>query len=652
MNKNRHRTVFNAVRGLRMAVAETARALGKPNTVASTAAALTALALPAQAQIAADPAAPGSQRPTVLNAANGVPLVNITTPSAAGVSRNTYRQFDVGAQGVILNNSRTDAPTQLGGWVSGNPWLAAGGARVILNEVNSSQPSQLNGFVEVGGQRAEVIIANPAGINVNGGGFINASRATLTTGTPVMNAGALEGFRVQGGQVRVEGLGLDVSLSDHAAVLARAVAVNAGIWANVLTVVTGVNDVSADASRVTSRAAAGVAPAFALDVAALGGMYAGKIRLVGTEAGLGVNQAGLIDAQGPLTLDVNGWLGQSAGARLYGDGVSIRAQGVRNKDGAVIAARDSLSIVAGAIHNTEGALLLSAGDMALSASERIENRSASIEALGNLSITTPVLVNANDHITHTVVSDATTHHTVYHTPAGALDSADVAWSTTKPYVFFTNDYDLFQRPWLLPKTSAYADPAFKTYYLGALPFVEGHAQAVSDGESSHSVWVGDAFAYGRSSPIWAHFGMSAPTWDAPGQMPRTITDSETGWTQICAAGLREPGGHRRSHLPAQDRPRDLPKDGRRFDPVPDGSKNCFVRRPVCASLAAVPLGRRQLPSGATGDGHPPCRLRSQGGCVAGRAASRLIHLKLGTSRQTPRQAPSRRLRQVPTVGCG
>ena len=397
MNKNRHRTVFNAVRGLRMAVAETARALGKPNTVASTAAALTALALPAQAQIAADPAAPGSQRPTVLNAANGVPLVNITTPSAAGVSRNTYRQFDVGGQGVILNNSRTDVQTQLGGWVQGNPWLAAGGARVILNEVNASQPSQLNGFVEVGGQRAEVIIANPAGIHVNGGGFINASRATLTTGTPVMNAGALEGFRVQGGQVRVEGLGLDVSTTDHAAVLARAVAVNAGIWAKALTVVTGSNDVSTGATRITATAPSGTAPAFALDVAALGGMYAGQIRLVGTEAGLGVNQAGLIDARGALTLDVNGWLSQSAGARTYGDAVSIRAQGVRNKDGAVIAARDSLSIVAGAIHNTEGALLLSAGDMALSASERIENRSASIEALGNLSITTPVLVNANDH---------------------------------------------------------------------------------------------------------------------------------------------------------------------------------------------------------------------------------------------------------------
>jgi hypothetical protein len=94
---------------------------------------------------------------------------------------------------------------------------------------------------------------------------------------------------------------------------------------------------------------------------------------------------------------------------------------------------------------------------------------------------------------------------------------------------------------------------------------------------------------------------------------------------ICAAGLREPGGHRRSHLPVQDRPRDLPKGGRRFDPVPDGSKNCFVRRPVCAGLAAVPLGRRQLPSGETGDGRSACGLRDQSGCSPGRVASRLIN---------------------------
>lgn len=136
-----------------------------------------------KAQIVADPSAAANQRATVLQTANAIPQVSIQTPSSAGISRNSYSQFDVQRNGVILNNARTAAQTQLGGWVQGNPWLSTGSAKVILNEVNSSNPSQLKGYVEVAGPRAEVVIANPAGISVNGGGFINASKATLTTGT-------------------------------------------------------------------------------------------------------------------------------------------------------------------------------------------------------------------------------------------------------------------------------------------------------------------------------------------------------------------------------------------------------------------------------------------------------------------------------------
>ena len=84
------------------------------------------------AALSAQTPAPATQQPIILNTANGVPQVNIQTPSSAGVSRNTYSQFDVTSQGAILNNSRTDTQTQLGGWVQGNPWLATGSARVIL----------------------------------------------------------------------------------------------------------------------------------------------------------------------------------------------------------------------------------------------------------------------------------------------------------------------------------------------------------------------------------------------------------------------------------------------------------------------------------------------------------------------------------------
>ena len=246
MNKNLYRIVFNASRGQRMAVAETAGSCGKGRNASSSPAgkalAFAALALitAAHAQIVADPTAPGTQRPTVLAAPNGVPLVNIQTPSAAGVSRNTYSQFDINRPGALLNNSRTNVQTQLGGWVQGNPWLATGSAKVILNEVNSSHPSLLKGHVEVAGQKADVIIANPAGIKVDGAGFINAERVVLTTGTPILGAqGSLDSYRVQRGTVVVEGLGLDTRTAGITQILARATEINAGLWANYLQITTG-----------------------------------------------------------------------------------------------------------------------------------------------------------------------------------------------------------------------------------------------------------------------------------------------------------------------------------------------------------------------------------------------------------------------------
>jgi filamentous hemagglutinin len=290
MNRHLHRVIFNHVRGQRMVVQETASSTGKANGATSmrdiaiehgpTAlchlrlktlafAAVLTFGVPLQfmpaavAQIVVDTNAPKGQQPTLRNTANGLPQVNITAPSAAGVSRNTFTQFDIQKQGAILNNSRTDVQTQLGGYVQGNAALAGGSARVILNEINSPNATQLRGFVEVAGPRAEVIIANPSGIYVNGGGFINATSATLTTGTPLMNNGKLDGFLVQKGAIRIDGAGLDSRQTDYTGILARAIEINAGIWANKLKLVAGVNQVSADQSVVTAAPGQAIGPAWA-----------------------------------------------------------------------------------------------------------------------------------------------------------------------------------------------------------------------------------------------------------------------------------------------------------------------------------------------------------------------------------------------------
>ena len=337
---------------------------------------------------------PANLRPIVLPAANGVPLVNIQTPSAAGVSRNIYRQFDVQGNGVILNNSRTSVQTQLGGFVLGNPWLARGPARVILNEVNSGNPTHLRGAIEVAGRRAEVIVANPAGITVNGTTFVNTAAAILTTGVPQFNAmGGLDSFIVREGVVSVEGLGLDARTTDYAAIIARAEQINANVWANALKVVSGANQVSADHSQITPVAGSGPKPRFALDVAHLGGMYANHIFIVGTEAGMGVrNHGSMYAGMGEIGVTADGRFenrGTVEALRIEAKVAEIdNRQGTIHQTGMV-----GLAITAPTLSNTAGGVVGAAPPSAPSGGSGIAAVGAGNGTSGARSGTVPAVGN-------------------------------------------------------------------------------------------------------------------------------------------------------------------------------------------------------------------------------------------------------------------
>ena len=128
MNSNFFCIIYNEARGLWVVVRESASSKGAPRfsgCMSMLLGQLLALSLlhsvPLQAQVVAAPSAPVANRPQIDVTANGLPLVQITTPSAAGVSNNHYLQFNVDGQGVILNNARTLALTQQGGYVAGNP---------------------------------------------------------------------------------------------------------------------------------------------------------------------------------------------------------------------------------------------------------------------------------------------------------------------------------------------------------------------------------------------------------------------------------------------------------------------------------------------------------------------------------------------------
>ena len=351
---------------------------------------MTSTAGMASGPILPNPKAEARHQPQVEETANGISLVNITAPSSGGVSRNEYETFNVPDKGAILNNSYTLSKTELAGYVQGNNNMAERPAKIIVNEVTGTGSTSMDGFLEVAGNRADVVIANPNGITVNGGGFINTGKAFLTTGKPVYDGeDHLQRFDITGGDILIEGKGLGGKETGSLAILSRAVKINAGIWAKDLHITTGANTVDAKTLEASAIEGKGERPAFALDTAAIGGMYAGRITLVGTEKGLGVNNSGTWSAEDNLTLDWNGDLKNSG--TIYSKGnADLRASHLENDK--TIAAERNLSAAAKENIRNQGKLL--AGEnMDIYAGKTLDNAGHAMESGNNLSIETGDAIN-------------------------------------------------------------------------------------------------------------------------------------------------------------------------------------------------------------------------------------------------------------------
>lgn len=288
-----------------------------------------------QAELTSDQSAAIDQKPVIDNAPNNVPLVQIAPPNESGVSHNRYDTFNVEPNGTILNNSSNATQTQLGGYVIGNHRFKSGqSAQVILNEVRGSNPSLLQGFLEVAGQHAEVIVANPNGITCSGCGFLNTTRGMLTTGTPIwVSRGNLAGFDVRQGEIIINGTGLNGSEIDRVAFLSDSIRINAGVWAKELDVIAGqnqINHATLDVHSTSSEQRTGVS----IDISSLGGMYANKIHLIGTQQGMGVRSAGNIASTGEFTIQSNGQV-ELTGQTQAQDVIHIQAQEKFSNTGAV-----------------------------------------------------------------------------------------------------------------------------------------------------------------------------------------------------------------------------------------------------------------------------------------------------------------------------
>jgi len=370
-----YRLVFNALTGTYVVAPECARRGGKSPSMKVLLTALlgSAAALQALAQIA-----PVSGTLTnVYNAPNGVPVVNINKADGNGLSHNQYNQYNVDKRGVVLNNGNTSQvsrTSQLAGQVIANRNLV-NEARVILNEVVAPNRSSLAGFTEVLGGKADVIVANPYGITCTGCGFINTDRVTLTTGVPTFDAARLlKGFAVSQGDILINGDGLNGKTQTLMELVTRSLKLEGQInTPGTLSVVTGANNWGLDGSVAKQVAGASAGTTYAIDTSSLGGMYAGMISVVSTEAGMGVRMAGDMAASaGSVTITAEGKITATGNTSATAD-VSATSKTAQSLSGNITAQNVTL--------NSAGDLALGAGN--ITAKQALQLSAASLNDAGN-----------------------------------------------------------------------------------------------------------------------------------------------------------------------------------------------------------------------------------------------------------------------------
>jgi len=326
-------------------------------------------ALANEPSIIADPGA--SNRPDILKAPNETLIINITNPDSKGVSINEYSRFNTPPTGTILNNSNKNIDTKIAGQIDANYRLNKE-ASLIINKVNSAEKSSLKGNLEVAGSRADVVIANPNGISVDGLNMINSRSLTLTTGS-INKLSPKEIELISDKSIDIVGDGLNDKSSDYTNVISNAINLNSNIHANELNII-GEKALTSSKDRLYNDVKAkNQENSFSLDSSALGGMYANKIKLVGTSNGVGVNNNGLVIANNNIEISLDGDI-VNAGAIASNKEAKIEAKTITNKDEALIAAKENLNIKADTLVNTSSQIY--AKDINVEAKKLVNNSSS------------------------------------------------------------------------------------------------------------------------------------------------------------------------------------------------------------------------------------------------------------------------------------
>ncbi|WWE79829.1 filamentous hemagglutinin N-terminal domain-containing protein (plasmid) [Burkholderia gladioli] len=330
----------------------------------------------------------GGTATSAATSAIGHQTVNIA-PAFGGVSNNTYSSFNVSKAGADLNNVGINA-------------------RTIVNQVTSTNPSVIQGNVNVLGPRANVILANPNGVTVDGGSFTNTGHVVLSTGQVGFTDLTLAPGVVQRnvvlttdrGAITIGPGGLSGTLV-NLDLIAKQLSVNGPVTNDFTSSTSGIRAIVGDSTAtydtsfspsdnghdwLIGTSSPGIqSNAVAVDITAAGGLTAGRVQLIVTDQGAGVHCLGKIYANaGDVVVTANGDIAIVDGSLKAERDVALTTPGTVSLLGAQVSAANNAAIQGSNIalaDDTSGPSTLTAGNtVSLTSSGTIANTGSLIQA--------------------------------------------------------------------------------------------------------------------------------------------------------------------------------------------------------------------------------------------------------------------------------
>uniref|UniRef100_UPI00255CE330 two-partner secretion domain-containing protein n=1 Tax=Fusobacterium necrogenes TaxID=858 RepID=UPI00255CE330 len=293
---------------------------------------------------------PDNGGPSLNTSANKTDVVNIVNPDASGISHNKFTDLSVGAgNGIIFNNSTEHGTSQIGGYVTKNPNLTSN-AKTILNEVTGNNISNINGSVEIFGKKADFILANENGINVNGATFINTNGVTLTTGAISKDNSGIN-FDVQKGNILLNGVGTSGSYFN---VLAKTIQIYneispiEGEARPDITLIAGQNKIGFDSNDLSKpyvkSSTESKEDKYGIYATELGAMYGRNIRLISTGQGLGVKHDGVVFSEEDILIEADGKI--SVATLNAKKNIKLKGKDLETKGGIIkVAGKDQINSI-------------------------------------------------------------------------------------------------------------------------------------------------------------------------------------------------------------------------------------------------------------------------------------------------------------------